>query len=447
MASDRRVVVTGLGLATPIGIGAEAFWDALLGMECGIRRVEAFDPGGLAAQIAGELPKFSIGDYIPKTYRKNNKVMSRDTRIAVICAHQAAKDAALNTACLVERGEAQGPPNVNPARFGANIGAGLVCADLPELAGALNTAVDEQTGRFSHHKWGREGMANLTPLWLLKFLPNMLACHVTIVHDAQAPSNTITCGETSSHLAIGEAFRTIARGAADVCICGGAESKLNPMAMARPLLLNRLNTGANGHPESACRPFGRDSAGTVASEGGGLVILEDLEHARARGARIYCEMAGFGAGSNTTSWSKPDPSGAAISLALTNALADAGVNAEQIKLIVPFGTGVRAYDVSESAGWRRAFGDHLGKVHAVVTKGLIGTNGAGSGAIDFATAVLALYHNTVPPSANTDGLLADCTLPFATNEAVDANAEYALTLAYALSGSQIAALVIRKYGE
>ncbi len=445
MVAERRVVVTGLGLATPIGIGAEAFWDALLDRQCGIRRVEAFDASGLNAQIAGELPPFSIGDHIPKTYRKNKKVMSRDIRIAVICAHQAAKDAGLKTACLIGRGEVEGPPNLDVTRFGANIGAGLVCADLPELAGALNTAVDEQNARFCHREWGREGMGNLTPLWLLKFLPNMLACHVTIVHDAQAPSNTITCGEASSHLAIGEAFRTIARGAADVCICGGAESKVNPMAMARPLLLDRLNTTANDNPQQACRPFGRDAAGTVASEGGGLVILEELEHATARGARIYCELVGFGAAGNTYSWSQPDPGGTAISLALTNALADAGVGVDQVKLIVPFGTGIEAYDASEYQGWRNALGDHLGRVRAVATKGLIGVNGAGSGAIDFATAVLALYHNTVPPSANTDDLPADCALKFVQDGPVDANTEYAMTLAYALSGSQIAALVIRKH--
>ena len=156
------------------------------------------------------------------------------------------------------------------------------------------TAKDE-AHKFDIRRWGAEGMENLTPLWLLKFLPNMLACHVTIVHDCQAPSNTVTCGEASSHLAIGEAFRTIARGDADVCICGGVESKIAPMAMARSHLLERLNSQSNDQPDKACRPFGKGARGTVVAEGGGLIILEALDHARARNARIYAEMAGFGA--------------------------------------------------------------------------------------------------------------------------------------------------------
>src|SRR5262249_40552218 len=153
-------------------------------------------------------------------------------------------------------------------------------------------------------KWGTDGMNNLTPLWLLKFLPNMLACHVTIVHDAQGPSNTITCGEASSHLAIGEAYKTIARGTADVCICGGAESKDHPMAPLRQSLGKRLST-SNERPEAACRPFGADRDGTVISEGGGLVILEELEHARRRGVRIYAEVVGFGASNDAHDPSLP----------------------------------------------------------------------------------------------------------------------------------------------
>ncbi len=447
MKSERRVVVTGIGPATPIGIGAEAYWEALLRRQCGIATITAFDPSQMAARIGGVLPSHSMGDFIPKTYRKNNKVMSDDTRIAVVCAHQAALDAGLNTACLIARGEAKGPSNVDPTRFGANIGAGLICADLPELAGALSTAADPETGTFSHARWGREGMANLTPLWLLKFLPNMLACHVTIVHDAQAPSNTITCGEASSHLAIGEAFRTISRGAADVVICGGAESKMNPMALARPLLFERLTTDDNDNPQGACRPFGADSRGTVASEGGGLVILESLDHARGRGARIYAEVVGFGAASNTHDWRAPDPTGAPVRLALENALRDADIAAADVGLAVPFGCGIPAHDASESAGWNAVFAAHLEQMRAVATKGLIGVNGAGSGAIDFATAVLALYRNTVPPSANTERLAAECAFRFVQDDPADANAEYAVTTAFALSGSQNAALVVRKFEE
>jgi len=293
--SRRRVVITGLGPVTPLAVGARDFWNALLEGRSGIRRLQAFDPARCESQIGGEIDGIKVADYVPKSYRKAAKIMARDIVLAVVAAHQAVQDAGLRTKCLLERGEVQGDRNVDSTRLGANIGAGLICADLPELAEAFCSAVED--GQFSLNRWGAEGMNNLTPLWLLKFLPNMLACHVTIVHDAQGPSNTITCGEASSHLAIGEAFRTIARGTADVCICGGAESKTNPMALVRQCLGKRLST-RNDSPATACRPFAADRDGTVVSEGGGLVVLEELEHALGRDARIYAEVVGAGASSD-----------------------------------------------------------------------------------------------------------------------------------------------------
>jgi len=444
MPAKRRVVITGLGVATPIGLGIESFWDGLLARRCGIRSVQCFDPSGLAARIAGELPPFQLGDYIPKAYRKSAKVMSRDIMVAVVCAYHAVVDAGLRTRCRIERGEVSGPSNVDSTRFGANIGAGLVCADLEELATALNTAVDE-AGRFSLVKWGTEGMANLTPLWLLKFLPNMLACHVTIVHDAQAPSNTITCGEASSHLAIGEAFRTIARGDADVCICGGAESKTNPMAMTRALLLGRLNIASNEAPEHACRPFGVDRKGTVAAEGGGLLILEALDHAQARGARIYAEVAGFGAGSNAHSWSQPELDGRAMQLALRNALADAGIGVGGIDLVNPFGVGTVEHDAAEMAAWNEVFRSRLEETPAMTTRGATGNNGAGSGAIELAATVMALAHRTVAPSINTKSLADGCRFRFVHGDPIDARIDAAVSIGPALSGGQTAAVVIRRF--
>ncbi|MGB0714305.1 MAG: beta-ketoacyl-[acyl-carrier-protein] synthase family protein [Phycisphaerae bacterium] len=445
MASDRRVVITGLGVASPIGIGIEPFWDALIRKESGIGRVESFDPGGLPSQVGGELPAFQLGDHIPKSYRKSAKVMSRDIKIAVVAAYHAVRDAGLVTKCIVDRGESEGPPNVASSRFGANIGAGLVCADLTELAGALSTAVDD-SGRFDIQTWGREGMSNLTPLWLLKFLPNMLACHVTIVHDAQAPSNTITCSEASSHLAIGEAYRTIARGAADVCICGGAESKMNPMAMARPALCGRLSSDSNDDPTGACRPFGRQASGTVAAEGGGLIILESLEHAKARGARIYAELAGFGASSSIQTWSGVDD-GTALSIALRKALADSGTSADDCQLLNPFGTGIPDFDRSELKAWTDVFGDNLSSTVALTTRGALGNNGAGSGALDIAAMAMALNRNTVPVSHNTDDLLDGCGFNFVQGDARDVPVMQAISASYALAGGQCAALVIKKYQE
>ena len=372
--------------------------------------------------------------------------MARDIVIALACAYHAVKDAGLVTKCIVERGEAPGPANVDSRRLGANIGAGLICADLDELASALATAVDEE-GRFSLAKWGGAGMNNLTPLWLLKFLPNMLACHVTIVHDAQAPSNTITCAEASSHLAIGEAFRNIARGSADVCICGGAESRMNPMAVARPLLCGRLNTSGNDSPEKASRPFGAGRQGMVVSEGGGLVILEALDHAKSRKARIYAEIVGFGAGASTDGWSRPDPKGRGIALALRNALADVDTSPRQIDLVSPFGTGTAAHDAAEMAAFDEVFGPRLGEIPALTTRGALGSNGAGAGAIDFAATVMALQGNTVPPSLNTHDLDPHCRFRFVQGHPVDGRIGQAVTVGYAVAGVQSAALVLRRFAE
>ncbi len=445
MKNERRVVVTGLGVATPLGIGIEPTWDAMLDRQNGIRRIEAFDPGGLSSQVGGELPAFKLGDHIPKGYRKSVKVMSRDITIAVVCAYHAVRDAGLNTKCIIERGEAEPPTNIDSTRFGANIGAGLVCADLVELAGALSTAADGEA--FSLKKWGSEGMQNLTPLWLLKFLPNMLACHVTIVHDAQAPSNTVTCGEASSHLAISEAYRTIVRGDADVCICGGAESKLAPLAVTRLLLNGYLNTSKNDSPKNACLPFGENRSGTVASDGGGLVVLESLDHARNRNARIYAEVTGSGAACSTYHWLDPDPKGVAIAIALRKAMKAANVTPDDIGLAVPFGTGCMDFDRGEMAAWNDVFGDKLPAIPALTTRGAMGNNGAGTAAIDFAAAVTAIYRNTIPASLNTDQLDPSCRFQFVQEDPTDATINHCITSSYALAGGQTAALVVSKFKE
>lgn len=328
-------------------------------------------------------------------------------------------------------------------RFGANIGAGLICADLPELAEALYSASED--GRFSLARWGAEGMHNLTPLWLLKFLPNMLACHVTIVHDAQGPSNTITCAEASSHLAIGEAFRTIARGVADVCICGGAESKTNPMALLRQCLGRRLSR-RNDAPAQACRPFGRDRDGTVVSEGAGLVILEELEHARQRGARIYAELVGFGASNDACDPgqpSRPHPEGRGIVLAARKALADAGLGPDDVDLVSAFAAGLPAHDAAEARAITTLLGARVAQVPVLAIKGGLGNNGAGSGALDFIAAVLALHNHTLPPSPNTAPLDPEFSLRVVAEGPRDARIDTVLCNAYALGGGQNASLVIR----
>ena len=243
----RRVVITGIGVISPIGIGAKTFWTNLLAGQIGVRRIASFDPSGLPAQIAGEIPAYKIGDYVPKSYRKATKVMARDIELAVIAADDAFKDAGLQSRAYTDA------PTIDSRRFGCNIGAGLISVDLNELTGAMHAARDGN--RLDLERWGREGMSQLTPLWLLKYLPNMLACHVTIIHELKGPSNTITCADASSHLAIGEAFRTIQRGDADLAICGGAETKVVPMSLMRQILLQARHRIAQRFPPS--RRFAR----------------------------------------------------------------------------------------------------------------------------------------------------------------------------------------------
>src|SRR4051795_8023036 len=295
----RRVVVTGVGVISPIGIGAKPFWENLLAGKVGVRRIAQFDPSGFACQIAGEVPDYKIGDFVPKSYRKATKVMARDIELAVIAADDAMKDAGLKSKAYSET------PEIDGNRFGCNIGAGLISAELDELTAAMHIA--REGNKLDLHKWGRDGMNQLTPLWLLKYLPNMLACHVTIIHELKGPSNTITCADASSHLAIGEAFRTIQRGDADLAICGGAETKVVPMNFMRQILLKRVSETHNDTPDQAVRPFDADADGTAAAEGGGLFIIEEYEHAKARGAKIYAEVVGFGASQDTYSTTLPDP--------------------------------------------------------------------------------------------------------------------------------------------
>ncbi|MCG3137074.1 MAG: 3-oxoacyl-[acyl-carrier-protein] synthase 2 [Phycisphaerae bacterium] len=440
---DRRVVITGMGLATPLGLELEAVWAALLEGRSAIGPIRSFDAQQFHCPIGGELPEFSLGDYIPKAYRKSAKVMSRDIQIALVAAYQAVKHAGLQTKCLVERGEAGGAAPIDPARFGANIGAGLICADLNELAGALVSA-DEGNGQFSSSRWGSEGMNNLTPLWLLKFLPNMLACHVTIVHDCQAPSNTITCGEASSHLAIGEAYTTIQRGAADVCICGGAESKINLLGLLRPDLFGRLSRRLDD-PAQACRPFDVDHDGMVVGEGGGLVILEELNHALARGARIYGEVVGFGASCNTQSWKEADSTGRSHATAIRRSLKNAGIAPSEVGLISAFGTGIPSYDDSEARALAAIFGEHCRTIPVFSCTGALGNNGAGNGAINLAMAVLAMNQSTVPPTVNTRQVHPDYPLRLAVGRPIDARIDQFVSLAYALSGGQTAAITVRRF--
>jgi len=431
----RRVVVTGIGVASPLGIGKEAFWSNLLAGESGIRGIRQFDASGFPCQIAGEVPPFEIADYVPKSYRKATKVMARDIHLAVVAANTAFKDAGMRS--RVDAGN----PAESDRRFTCNIGAGLISFDLNELTTAMAAAAQDNN-RMDLHRWGNDAMNRLTPLWLLKYLPNMLASHITILHGLAGISNSITCGEASGHFAIGEAFRVIQRGDADRAICGGIETKVNPLGLVRQILLKRLATNSNANPAAALRPFDAAASGSVLGEGGGLLILEELSQALQRGANIYAELSGFGASQDVFSISEPDPSGRSYACAMKAALHDAKVAPADVDLVMPFGEGNAAHDRAELAGLETVFGDRLNDVPLTPIKAQTGNLGAGNG-LEAAATVLALHHNTLCPAVNT----VDCANGRKLNTATtvrSAKIDTAVSGAYSLGG-QNAALVFRRY--
>ena len=257
-------------------------------------------------------------------------------------------------------------------------------------------------------------MQNLTPLWMLKYLPNMLACHVTIIHDCQGPSNTITCNEASSGLSIAESQRVIERGAADACLSGGADSKINPMAYLRQELAARFAACPAGtDPTGVIRPFAADATGTLIAEGGGILVLEAEETAKARGARIHAVLSGTGASQSfceDTVGLVPDASGESLADAIERALADAGVAPTEIDAIIPYGSGVPDLDGLERNALARVFGDGLATKPIVTLAPSVGATIAGFGTIAVAVAARALAEQRLPARLATTaatGLLAN----------------------------------------
>jgi 3-oxoacyl-[acyl-carrier-protein] synthase II len=435
--SAARVVVTGLGAVSPLGLSAEETWAGLCAGRCGIRRIGAFDPTGFPCELGGEVPEYRIQDRVPRTCRKAVKLMCRDIELAVMAAGEA-----LAASGLITKGIDPEKVNVDPTRMASNIGAGIICCDLLELAPAVAASTAE--GRFDLHRWGKEGLELITPLWLLKYLPNMLACHIGIIHDIQGPSNTITCGEASAHLAIGEAAQVIARGDADVAVAGAAEAKINQMVMLRQHLLRRAVATRDADPETICRPFDANACGAIFGEGAGMVVLENLDRARARKARILAEVAGVGhSHSLSPVYERLEPDGRGVRIAVEKALADAEIGPEDLDLVIPHGTAVPQDDLAEAQGLEAALGRTAGHVPVWPTKSMLSTTGAASGALDVVAAVRAIGEGVIPAAKNFDAPAAGCHLNVVTGRRVS-RIRHALCCSYTFGG-QIAALVLRAF--
>jgi 3-oxoacyl-[acyl-carrier-protein] synthase II len=429
--ANRRVVVTGMGVVSPVGIGLEAFWESLRAGRGGIRRIEAFDPAGLPTTFAGEITDYEAKRYVAQ--RKSLKLMARDIQLAVGAAKMALDDAGLTDATF------------DRTRIGVEFGASMISSELDELAAPASVSHGPD-GRFDFKLWGEQALPLMPPLWMLKYLPNMPACHISILHDFQGPNNSITEAEAASNIAIGEAFRIISRGAADIMVAGGCDSRIHPLQMVRLCLQGGVSR-RNDDPATACRPFDADRDGMVPAEGSGVVVLEELSHARARGARIYAEVAGYGSACRARAGLENEPTGDGCALAIRTALKDARMSATEIGYYNAHGTGARDTDLAEANALRQALGpDAAGRLPVSAHKSNFGNAVSGCGAIEFVAGVLALQHGLIPPTLNYERPDPACAVQVVHGQPRELQHASFLTANFTRAG-QAAALVVRRCRE
>jgi 3-oxoacyl-[acyl-carrier-protein] synthase II len=435
--SSARVVITGLGTVSPLGLTVGDMWDGLCAGRCGISKITAFDPAGFDCQLAGQVPDYKIQQYVPKSHRKAVKLMSKDIELAVIAANGALTDSG-----LITKGIDPEKVNVDPERMAINMGAGLISCDLIEMAPAVAASVVD--GKFDMRKWGKDGLSLVTPLWLLKYLPNMLACHVGIIHDIQGPSNSITCAEVSGYIAIAEAAEVIARGSSDIALAGGAESKVNPVLIMRQCLIKRATGRHNDDAEGACRPFDAGADGSVFGDGGGVVVLENLDNAAKRGAKIYAEIIGTGQSACINpAYEHIESDGKGVTIAIEKALAQANISPNDIDLIIPHGIGIPQDDLAEAKGIEAAIGEETKRIPVWPTKSMLSNTGAACGGLDVVAAVCAMRDGLIPAAKNCASKVAGCNLNIV-KETIKTDIRHALCCGYTYGG-QTAAVILKKF--
>lgn len=428
-ATRRRVVISGLGVISSLGQSVSQFWESLLEGCSGIDYIQSFDASVLPTRIAGEVRNFRAEDYVEK--RKSIKVMGRHIQLAVAAAKRAVEDARLVDG------------SVDATRLGVSIGTGMLHADLQELQGIILASLDE-AGQFSYELLGSEGTQHTFPLWLLKYIPNMTASHISIFHNAQGPSNTITTLCTSAAHALGEAFWIIRRSDADCMIAGGADARLNPLSMVKYVRLGLLTTD-NDPPQRASRPFDVTARGIVIGEGAGILILEELEHARRRGAPIYAEITGYGAGCDACNLLEPHPSGLGLRIAIENAMADAGLGVGDIGCVSAAAMSLPAYDRAEATALKDVFGGRVG-VPVSAIKSMLGHTHAASGALAAIAAAMSLRESVVPPTINLHQRDPICDFDCVCEGARKLTLEYALINNTGFGGNS-ACLILRRFAD
>lgn len=377
-----QVVITGVGVVSPVGIGKERFWGNLQAGRSGIAPLSTPAGESLPCKLAAEIRNFDPLNYVYE--KKFLKVMSRDIQLGVSAASLAMRDAGLKNG------------QVCPERLGVEFGAGHISFTPDELAEAARDFADP-SDREGYTRWGEDGLGKIAPLWLLRQLPNMPACHVAIEHDARGPNNTITSADASMILALQEATRCIQRDHADVMIVGACSSNIHPVDITRISLYDSLSKQSD--PESACRPFDRDRDGTIVGEGSAVFVVERYSHAIARGAEIYCEVLGMGSGCDGRGYENGS-GGRGLTNAMNAAMQRAGISARDLGHINAHGKSTRRDDYVEAKAYHNTFGSDAERIPVTALKSYFGNFEAGSGAVELAGSVLSLRHGEIPATLN-----------------------------------------------
>ena len=404
--SRRRVVVTGLGCVSPVGNTVAESWASLLAGRSGIDAITQFDASAFACRFAGEVKGFNIGDYMPE---KEARHMDRFIHLGLAAADQAVRDAGLPT------GDALDPELA--VRIGCNIGSGIGGLPLIEA---------------THGEYASRGPRRISPFFVPASIINMISGHASIRFGFKGPNiATVTACTTGLH-AIGVSARMIQHGDADVMVAGGAESTVSPLGVGGFAAARALST-RNDDPKTASRPWDKDRDGFVLGEGGGVVVLEEYEYAKARGARIYAELIGFGMSGDAFHMTAPDVDGPRRSM--VNALRDAGVNADQVNYLNAHGTSTPLGDVNETNAIKAALGDAARSVVVNSTKSMTGHLLGGAGGIESVFTVLAIHHQKSPPTINIFNQDPECDLDYCANTARDMKIEVAMKNNFGFGGT------------
>jgi len=409
----RRVVVTGLGAVTPVGNDVPTMWDALLAGRSGVGTIRSFDAAPFESQVAAEVKGFDPARYLsPKEIKRTERFV----QLAIAAAKQAAQDAGIR----VEQED--------PFRCGVIIGSGMGSMRL----------IEEQ-----HKVFLAKGPKKLTPFMIPMLICNMAPGHVAIDLGFKGPNFCTTTACASGAHGVGEAFRMIQHGVADVMLGGGAESCISPMAVGGFCALMALSR-RNSDPTGASRPFDRERDGFVIGEGAGVMVLEELEHAKRRGARIYAEMAGYGLTADAFHMTAPDPEGLGAAKAMALALDDARLRPEQVTYLNAHGTSTELNDKVETLAIKRTFKEAARRVAISSTKSMMGHLIGAAGGVEAIISVLAITHGVMPPTINYQHPDPDCDLDYIPNQARHAPVDAALSNSLGFGGHN-ATLIFRRF--